>query len=77
MDIPNHNQRYLRTVLRAALEDLVAARQAHGADSAAYARQRSRSLGFIQGSLEDVLTAALRDLDRHGRDGCRPPTGTD
>ena len=61
------NEGYLRTVVGAALEDLVRVRQAHGADSAAYQRQLAASLGFIQGSLEEVLTAARRDL--HRRDG--------
>jgi len=71
------NEGYLRTVVAAALEDLVRAREAHGADSVAYRRQLAASLAFIEGSLEDVLTAALRDLDRRGRDGCSPARETD
>jgi hypothetical protein len=71
------NEDYLRIVVAAALEDLVAVRQAHGADSAAYRRQLAASLGFIQGSLEEVLTAAQRDLQGRARDGCPPATETD
>lgn len=71
------NEDYLRTVVRAALEDLVSVRQAHGEQSPAYQRQVEHSLGFIRGSLEAVLIAAHRDLHRGGPDGCPPATGTD
>jgi hypothetical protein len=71
------NEGYLRTVVGAALEDLTRVRQAHGADSAAYQRQLAASLGFIRGSLEEVLTAAQRDLHRRARDESDPARGTD
>ncbi|GEM_PF-5293121 len=71
------NENHVRIVVRAALEDLVSARLAHGADSPAYQRQLERSMGFIRGNLEAVLTAAQTELDRRARDGCRPATGTD
>ena len=71
------NEDYVRTVVRAALEDLVSARQAHGAGSLAYERQIDRSMNFIRGSLEEVLTAAHRDLDRGGHGEFARTTGTD
>jgi hypothetical protein len=71
------NEDYLRTVVRAALEDLVSAREAHGEQSAAYHQQRERSLQFIYGSLEAVLTAAQRELDHCARDRCHRTTRTD
>ena len=76
-EIAAMNEHYLRVVVRAALEDLVSARQAHGVDSPAYQRQLERSMGFLHGNLEAVLTAAQTDLERRARDGCRPSTGTD
>lgn len=71
------NEAYVRTVVRAALEDLVSARQAHGAGSPAYERQIDRSMNFIRGSLEEVLTAAHRDLNRGGHGECDHATETD
>jgi len=63
---------YVRVVVRAALEDLIGARLAHGVNSEAYRMQLDRSLGWVRGSLEEV-TAARRGLDhqegaRDGRD---------
>ncbi|WP_301101443.1 hypothetical protein [Propionivibrio sp.] len=66
------NEGYLRTVVGAAMEDLVRVRETQGADSAAYQRQLDTSLGFIRGALEDVLTAAQSELHRRGHDGCDP-----
>jgi len=71
------NEHYLRVVVRAALEDLVSARLAHGVDSPAYHRQLERSMGFLHGNLEPVLTAAMAELDRRARDGCGRTTETD
>lgn len=76
-EIAAMNEDHLRIVVRAALEDLVSARQAHGVDSAAYDRQLQRSMGFLHGKLEAVLTAAQTELDRRARDGCARTTGTD
>lgn len=73
------NEDFIRTVVRAALQDLVAARLAHGVNSSAYERQLERSLGFVRGSLEEVLTAAHQALERQEgvRDGRDRTTGTD
>lgn len=70
------NGDYLRTVVSAALEDLVQVRKSHGAQSPEYQRQLVSSLGFIRGSLEEVLTAAQRDLQCRGHDGRDPPRET-
>jgi len=67
-DIERHNLHTLRCITRAALEDLAAVRWAQGAPSLAYGQQVVRSMGLIEGHLEAVLTAALRDLDRRVRD---------
>jgi hypothetical protein len=79
-------ERYVKVVVRAALEDLVSARLAAGVDSAQYRLQQERSLQFIRGSLEQVLQAAHDELSRcapdrapdrpaeGARDGCRRPT---
>jgi hypothetical protein len=58
------NEDYVRTVVCAALEDLVHVRETHGARSPEYQGQLASSLCFIRGSLEEVLTAALRGLQR-------------
>jgi len=63
-DIQAMNAHFHLVVARAALEDLRSARLAHGVDSQAYARQTERSMGFIRGSLEAVLTAAQIELER-------------
>ena len=63
-DIQAMNAHFHLVVARAALEDLRSARLAHGVDSQAYARQTERSMGFIRGSLEAVLTAAQTELER-------------
>lgn len=49
------SESHLWVVVRAALEDLVSARLACGADARAYARQAQRSVGFILGCLPDRL----------------------
>ncbi len=71
------NEHHVRIVVRAALEDLVSARQMLGADSPAYARQVERSMVFIRGNLEAVLTAAQTELDRRAHGEYPPATGTD
>jgi hypothetical protein len=67
-DITNLNERYVLSVVRAALQDLVDARRAHGAGSPAYQSQLAHSLAFIRGSLEEVLTATLAELERRACD---------
>jgi hypothetical protein len=79
-DIQAMNAHFHLVVARAALEDLRSVRLAHGVDSQAYQCQLGRSLGFIRGSLEAVLTAALPALQCrvegvHG--GCSHPTQID
>ena len=69
-DIERYNQHTLVCVACAALEDLVGARLAHGSESLVYRQQVARSMCFIEGSLEALLTAAVRELDRCVRDGC-------
>jgi hypothetical protein len=99
--IRQNNQHYIRTVVCAALEDLVSVRQAvelsakqqalkeTGQDtlpahwthhrSEAYQKQVQRSLRWISGSLEEVLTAAHRHLTTEvaDHDECRRATKTD
>ena len=62
MNIKENNERFLRVVVRAALEDLASARMAHGAGSLAYARQAQHSISLIRGNLEAVLAAADTQL---------------
>jgi hypothetical protein len=63
-DIERYNRHTLLCVARAALEDLLSARLAHGSQSLVYRQQVARSMGFIEGSLEALLAAAVRELDR-------------
>jgi hypothetical protein len=76
-DIRRHNERYVLTIVTAALEDLLEVRQAAGEHSAAYARQHERTLALIGGSLQAVLTAARDHLQARARAGSCPPTETD
>lgn len=75
--IEHMNEDYLRTVVRAALQDLGHAREAFGVDSQDYAGQVQRSMEFIRGNLEAVLTAAQTDLDRRAHGGHLRTTETD
>jgi hypothetical protein len=61
----NENLRLL--VVTTALQDLQYARLRHGEESTQYERQLERSLGFIRGSLEHILMAALPRLQEDAR----------
>jgi hypothetical protein len=67
-DIERHNRRTLECIAQALVEDLAAVRVAHGVPSQAYGQQVARSMRLIEGSLEALLTAALRDLRGRVRD---------
>ena len=58
------NERFVLTVANAALEDIAAAREAHGSDSASYRDAADHACRYIRGSLEDILRAAIPHLER-------------
>jgi len=62
------NERYIEVVAKAALEDLVTARETYGKTSPEHKEQTKRSCMFIEGSLEEVLIAAIPNLERLSRD---------
>lgn len=57
------NEHFLLTVTKAARDDLVEVREKFGSDSLEYQKQIDISTGFIRGSLEAVLTAAIPHLE--------------
>jgi hypothetical protein len=62
------NEKYIATVAKACLEDVALARDKFGEYSAEHKKQLEISTMFIQGSLEEVLMAALPTLEQLSRD---------